>query len=229
MSPFSYPMLRLTRYLLIKQVDFGLWTPEQKQVTKEKVPARITACAWSVDGSMLAIGMINGSISIRNQQAEEIQKFERRAPIWCMVFIPDFYPVKQSNANSAGNTGMPENSELLAIGCWDKTYSLYRFDLFLSIEGNVISICRNFRDRYLLSRVNSSSYKLQTEKQLKYYPCGMSYAVNQSSKSTYVVSVLQLPDKLRFSSAANLNFYLLAYFRIEPQGYTLFAGRGEIG
>ena len=76
------------------EVDFGLWTPDQKQVTKEKVISKITSCAWASDGSLLAIGMQNGMISIRDPMADEKQRIERKAPIWCMKFIPGLTNVK---------------------------------------------------------------------------------------------------------------------------------------
>lgn len=131
-------------------MDFGLWTPDQKQVTKEKVPARILSASWSLDGSLLALGMVSGVISIRNQQAVELQRIERKAPIWCLQFIPDSGygtgggPLKatsllslQQQQGQGQNTPNPgqgaapsagaESSDLLAVGCWDKTYSLYRY------------------------------------------------------------------------------------------------------
>jgi intraflagellar transport protein 122 len=120
-------------YLVFKhifcQADFGLWTPDQKQVTKEKMPSRILSAAWSSDGSMLALGMLSGQISVRNQQAEEIVRFERKAPIWCLAFIPDFAPPVAKPANGVV-AGAPipgtDITDILAVGCWDKTYSLYR-------------------------------------------------------------------------------------------------------
>lgn len=110
-------------------MDVGLWTPDQKSVTKEKVPSRITAAAWSADGKMLGLGMLSGMISVRNQKLEELVKFERRAPIWCMTFLPDVSIPKATNVGGKGTTTIPppENTDLLAIGCWDKTYSLYRY------------------------------------------------------------------------------------------------------
>jgi hypothetical protein len=140
------------------------------------VPSRIVSAAWSTDGTMLALGMISGLISIRNQQAIEIHKFEKKAPVWCLTFIPDFYPAKLNNiagsgqgsnsnlnANPTGSPQQPEASnDLLAVGCWDKSYSLYR--------------------------VGANLHKLQTEKVLKYYPCSMSYSTNQATKSTYLVN-----------------------------------------
>ncbi len=114
------------------EVDFGLWTPDQKQVTKEKVPSRIVACAWSSDGALLALGMINGMISIRNQHAEEVLKIERKSPIWSLTFIPEPQsPQRTNSSSSAGNNATAGNSLLehadnLAVGCWDKTYVLYK-------------------------------------------------------------------------------------------------------
>ena len=154
------------------EVDFGLWTPDQKQVTKEKMPSRILSAAWSSDGSMLALGMLSGMISIRNQQAQEILKFDKKGPVWCLSFIPDTTPQKttvpnmqQQTSQLPGNTSSSgDSNDFLAVGCWDKTYSLYK--------------------------ITGGSSKLLTEKQLRYYPCSMSFSSNQSSKSNYLVTLL---------------------------------------
>lgn len=47
--------------------DFGLWSPEQKNVTKTKLTGRITSCAWSPDGQLLAFGLYNGQVQIRDK------------------------------------------------------------------------------------------------------------------------------------------------------------------
>ena len=47
--------------------DFGLWSPEQKNVTKTKLSGRITCCAWSADGQLLAFGLYNGQVQIRDK------------------------------------------------------------------------------------------------------------------------------------------------------------------
>jgi hypothetical protein len=77
---------------------------------------------------MLALGMLSGQISVRNQPAEEIVRFERKAPIWCLAFIPDFAPpaAKPTGAAAGAPTVGSDSSDILAVGCWDKTYSLYR-------------------------------------------------------------------------------------------------------
>ena len=153
------------------EVDFGLWTPDQKQVVKDKVSSRILSAAWSSDGSMLALGMLSGLISIRNQSAQEIFKIERKAPIWCMTFVSDTtgpnkagFPASMLNfggGNAAGPTSSNEMNDSLAVGCWDKTYSLYR--------------------------INNNTCKIQHEKKLKYYPCSIAYSANQASKSSYLI------------------------------------------
>lgn len=109
-----------------------MWTPEQKQVVKEKVQSKILCAAWSSDGSILALGMLNGWISIRNVNSDELHHIERRAPIWCLQFIPgtgvgNVTQKSNSNGNSSptGSSGN-QDSDLLVVGCWGKTLSLYR-------------------------------------------------------------------------------------------------------
>ena len=45
----------------------GLWSPEQKAVTKLKVSSRATSCAWTNDGQYFAVGLFNGIVSIRSK------------------------------------------------------------------------------------------------------------------------------------------------------------------
>lgn len=52
--------------------DFGLWSPEKKSVDKNKVAARINACAWTPDGLHLALGLGNGTVTIRNKVIHSI-------------------------------------------------------------------------------------------------------------------------------------------------------------
>jgi intraflagellar transport protein 122 len=111
-------------------VDFGLWTPEQKQVMKEKVGSKILSAAWSTDGTAFAIGMQSGSVSIRNQKAEETHRIDRRAPVWCLAFIPNFAPpISKGAQGAAGSQSAPPQgveNDVLIIGCWDKTLSFYK-------------------------------------------------------------------------------------------------------
>ncbi|XP_013396252.1 intraflagellar transport protein 122 homolog isoform X2 [Lingula anatina] len=74
------------------QTDFGLWSPEQKSVSKHKVGSRITCCGWTNDGQYFAIGMYNGVISIRNKTGEDKVKIERpgaaMSPVWSLEWNP---------------------------------------------------------------------------------------------------------------------------------------------
>uniref|UniRef100_A0A8C0ZAT7 Intraflagellar transport protein 122 homolog n=1 Tax=Cyanistes caeruleus TaxID=156563 RepID=A0A8C0ZAT7_CYACU len=66
--------------------DFGLWSPEQKSVSKHKTSSKITCCSWTNDGQYLALGMFNGIVSIRNKNGDEKVRIERpggsSSPIW---------------------------------------------------------------------------------------------------------------------------------------------------
>ncbi|XP_068453196.1 intraflagellar transport protein 122 homolog isoform X2 [Clinocottus analis] len=72
--------------------DFGLWSPEKNSVTKHKVSSKITCCGWTNDGQYLALGMMNGVVSIRNKNGEEKVKIERQggstSPIWSIAWNP---------------------------------------------------------------------------------------------------------------------------------------------
>jgi intraflagellar transport protein 122 len=112
------------------EVDFGIWNPDQKQVVKEKVPSKILSAAWSVDGSILALGLLNGWIMLRDSHGQELHRIERRAPIWCLQFISGggTAPITLGNKGN-GSPNNPLNNvdtDLLVVGCWDKTLSLYK-------------------------------------------------------------------------------------------------------
>uniref|UniRef100_A0A2K6GBH6 Intraflagellar transport protein 122 homolog n=1 Tax=Propithecus coquereli TaxID=379532 RepID=A0A2K6GBH6_PROCO len=72
--------------------DFGLWSHEQKSVSKHKASSKITCCSWTNDGQYLALGMFNGIISIRNKNGEEKVKIERPggslSPVWSISWNP---------------------------------------------------------------------------------------------------------------------------------------------
>jgi len=68
--------------------DFGLWSKEQKSVSKHKVHPRVLSCAWSNDGKSLALGHENGKISLRDNKGVEKHVIERRDPIFCLAWAP---------------------------------------------------------------------------------------------------------------------------------------------
>ncbi|KAJ3136146.1 hypothetical protein HK100_002072 [Physocladia obscura] len=69
--------------------DFGLWSPEQKNVQKHKVPARILTASWTHDGQSFALGLFNGHVSIRSRTGEEKVRIERgNVPVWSLQWCP---------------------------------------------------------------------------------------------------------------------------------------------
>ncbi|KAI1301651.1 Intraflagellar transport protein -like protein [Halotydeus destructor] len=72
-------------------IDFGLWSPEQKSVSKHKVAGQINDCSWSSDGHYLALALSLGYVSIRSRSGEEkvrIDRAEGQVPVWGVCFNP---------------------------------------------------------------------------------------------------------------------------------------------
>ncbi|XP_030356596.2 intraflagellar transport protein 122 homolog [Strigops habroptila] len=94
--------------------DFGLWSPEQKSVSKHKTSSKITCCSWTNDGQYLALGMFNGIVSIRNKNGEEKVKIERAggasSPIWSICWNPS----------------RDERNDILAVADWGQRLSFYQ-------------------------------------------------------------------------------------------------------
>ncbi|XP_014729549.1 PREDICTED: intraflagellar transport protein 122 homolog isoform X2 [Sturnus vulgaris] len=93
--------------------DFGLWSPEQKSVSKHKTSCKITCCSWTNDGQYLALGMLNGIVSIRNKNGDEKVKIERpggsSSPIWSICWNPS----------------RDERNDILAVADWGQKLSFY--------------------------------------------------------------------------------------------------------
>lgn len=119
--------------------DFGLWAPEQKSVSKHKVVAKILSACWTKDGQYLALGLLNGLITIRDKQGNEKQLIERAGPVWTMAWslTPD------------------DNVDILAVGCWDRTLSFYQLSGVLQgkprkLAFNPTSLTYFSKGKYLL-------------------------------------------------------------------------------
>ncbi|XP_072928707.1 intraflagellar transport protein 122 homolog isoform X3 [Hemitrygon akajei] len=92
--------------------DFGLWSPEQKSVSKHKVNSKITCCSWTNDGQYLAIGLFSGIVSIRSKNGEEKVRIERPGgvPIWSICWNPS----------------KDEHTDILAVADWGQRLSFYQ-------------------------------------------------------------------------------------------------------
>ncbi|NWT03940.1 IF122 protein, partial [Mionectes macconnelli] len=119
--------------------DFGLWSPEQKSVSKHKTSCRITCCSWTNDGQYLALGMFNGIVSIRNKNGDEKVKIERpggsSSPIWSISWNPSrnhilgFWLCCQSLTEWRSWEQVPlrldERNDILAVADWGQKLSFY--------------------------------------------------------------------------------------------------------
>uniref|UniRef100_F7HVX3 Intraflagellar transport protein 122 homolog n=1 Tax=Callithrix jacchus TaxID=9483 RepID=F7HVX3_CALJA len=92
----------------------GLWSPEQKSISKHKSSSKIICCSWTNDGQYLALGMFNGIISIRNKNGEEKVKIERPggslSPVWSICWNPS----------------REEHNDILAVADWGQKLSFYQ-------------------------------------------------------------------------------------------------------
>mmetsp|Transcript_56941 Transcript_56941/g.123236 ORF Transcript_56941/g.123236 Transcript_56941/m.123236 type:complete len:1277 (+) Transcript_56941:78-3908(+) len=91
--------------------DLGLWSPEQKSVSKHKVNSKILAMSWTNDGLHLALGLFSGHVSIRDKFGLEKADITRQAPVWTLTWNP--VPTKA------------DPTDVLVVGCWDQTLSFY--------------------------------------------------------------------------------------------------------
>lgn len=101
--------------------DFGLWSGEQKSVSKHKVPSRINCCSWTNDGQYIALGLGNGIVSIRAKNGDEKIRIERpngtQSGIWALAWNP----------------GGEENYDVLCVTDWSQNVSFY------SLSGKQVS------------------------------------------------------------------------------------------
>ncbi|CAN7941150.1 unnamed protein product [Ixodes pacificus] len=72
--------------------DFGLWSSEQKSVSKHRTSGRVTSSSWNPDGQYLALGLACGSVTIRGRSGEEIVRIDRpggvMASVWGVCWSP---------------------------------------------------------------------------------------------------------------------------------------------
>ncbi len=95
----------------VTESDFGLWSLDQSNVVKHDLPGRAMCCDWSTDGQILAIGLYDGKVILRDKQGGKLAELSKcKAPIWTLAFSP--------SKNEHG-----EN--VLAVGTWEEKLSLY--------------------------------------------------------------------------------------------------------
>lgn len=139
-------------------------------------------------------------VSIRNQNAEEISRVERKAPVWCLLFVPGASITSKTTTTSSKPVA---ESDVLICGCWGKTLSFYKYVGLAAIQ-LCISIdyaCRN----------QGGTFKLHNEKNLAFYPCAISMLGSSNSKSSFLVNLLSYSSDV-------LTYESLALVRLQQEG-----------
>nr|XP_037271005.1 LOW QUALITY PROTEIN: intraflagellar transport protein 122 homolog [Rhipicephalus microplus] len=94
--------------------DFGLWSSEQKSVSKHRTSGRVTSAGWNPDGQFLALGLATGVVSIRGRSGEEVVRIDRpggpKAAVWGVCWNP----VKEEGVG-----------DILAVADWAQTLTFY--------------------------------------------------------------------------------------------------------
>lgn len=91
--------------------DFIFWSLEHKSTDKHKINARINCCSWSSDGQLVALGLVNGCVTLRNKSGEEVKNIQRpgNPVIWALSF----------------STTRGDQAGILSVTDWNQTLSFY--------------------------------------------------------------------------------------------------------
>jgi intraflagellar transport protein 122 len=69
--------------------DFGLWLTEGGNVQKFQTKVKCLCADWSPDGQILAIGLFNGTILLRDKNGAELTVITKSVdPVWTLAFCP---------------------------------------------------------------------------------------------------------------------------------------------
>ncbi|CEF71315.1 Intraflagellar transport protein 122 homolog [Strongyloides ratti] len=116
--------------------DFGLWQDTNKNVSKYKVYSRCCTCAWNSTGEIFAIGMFDGSVSIRSETDGELLHSIIRPggePVWALTFAsPRIDYTTQSSKGKINYGPIHYPGEMLVVTDWAKTISFY------NLEGQIV-------------------------------------------------------------------------------------------
>ena len=74
----------------------------------------------------MALGTVTGMISIRNSEAEELTRIERKGPIWSLLYISSPSIAIASKANNGAVSAKAIETEVLVVGDWTKTLAFYK-------------------------------------------------------------------------------------------------------
>ncbi|KAF8375552.1 daf-10 [Pristionchus pacificus] len=114
--------------------DYAHWSESDKNVNKQKVSGRITACAWSRKGEYFLVALFDGRILLKTFDPADLPNFnasestiviERpgQEPIWSILFNYlvewDWRKQRENGTNS---------KEFIVVADWARTVSYYGLD-----------------------------------------------------------------------------------------------------
>jgi len=92
-------------------VAFGLWMSDGQSVNKTKTQAKCCVCDWSPDGQILAIGLFDGNILIKDKAGAELFTINKcSSPVWSLAFCPQKFETSDN---------------MLFAGSWDAKLTVY--------------------------------------------------------------------------------------------------------
>uniref|UniRef100_A0A0N4ZE90 Intraflagellar transport protein 122 homolog n=1 Tax=Parastrongyloides trichosuri TaxID=131310 RepID=A0A0N4ZE90_PARTI len=108
--------------------DFGLWQQTDKNVSKLKVSSRCCTCAWSLMGDIFALGMYDGTVSLRTGTDGELLNTITRPggePVWALTFCMPKVDNNQFPRGKINYTPIYYPGEMLVVTDWARTISFY--------------------------------------------------------------------------------------------------------
>ena len=70
--------------------EFSIWHPKVNQVNPVNCQAKVLCGAWAPDGKTFALGLINGTLSVRNSEnTQEIYTHHLQVPVFCVCWSND--------------------------------------------------------------------------------------------------------------------------------------------
>uniref|UniRef100_A0AC35U6Z2 Intraflagellar transport protein 122 homolog n=1 Tax=Rhabditophanes sp. KR3021 TaxID=114890 RepID=A0AC35U6Z2_9BILA len=122
-----------TTLITCAMTDFGLWIETEKNVNKYKITSRCCSVSWNSVGTLVAIGMFDGTISIRSiDKGDNITTITRsnHEPVWALKFtLPSLemdFDVRLRAKGTITPQFFPE--ECLVVTDFGRTISHYRLD-----------------------------------------------------------------------------------------------------
>ena len=168
----------------VTATDYGIWSIDQKNVSKQKLANRGLSCSWSLDGQHLAIGMFDGNVSIRGVTGEERRVISRGGPAWSVAFSP----VRD------------EGQDILAVGSWDRKIA------FFTVDGKMVGKEKDLPcDPTCVSYFSSGEYLLVTgsDRKAGLYSKDGTFLVNVAEAQDWIWAAKQRPRQFFIGTASN--------------------------